>query len=97
MLVPSLVNSPLDLNLGDNMRVNGEQYDEGGVGITEESVDSVENTEHLPLLHTIQTINNNNQSRLLTRECVQHLHHLHQQVHLFLHSLQVTCVNKVYI
>ncbi len=48
--------------LGDDVRIDGEQDDEGGAGIAEERVHSLQHLEHLTLFSAVQPVNDHDHS-----------------------------------
>jgi hypothetical protein len=48
--------------LGDDVGIDGEQDDEGGAGIAEERVHSLQHLQHLPLFSAVQPVNDHDHS-----------------------------------
>lgn len=67
---PSLTES----HLGDDVRVDSEDYDEGRGGVREECVDGVQHRQHFLLLAAVKPVHDGHQTRLLLAEGVQTLH-----------------------
>ena len=79
----------MNINLNDDVRVDGQQSDEGSRLLGEQQMDSVEDVEHLILFAAVQPVDDHDQAGLLAAERVQTGHHLDQDCHLSLQLLQI--------
>ena len=74
--------------LDDDVRIDGQQCDEGRRLFGKQKVNRVQHVQNLILFAAVQPVDDHDETRLLTAESVQALDHLHHDGHFPLESLR---------